>query len=53
LKEAGANFHGVRPLEARVVIDNKLITGQNQFSASDYGIALYHAMTGQTPVMTI
>jgi putative intracellular protease/amidase len=36
-----------------VVVDGKLVTGQNQFSASEYGLALYHALTGQNPVTII
>ena len=33
-----------------VVKDGKLVTGQNQFSASEYALALYHVMTEHTPV---
>jgi putative intracellular protease/amidase len=52
LEEAGAQFHGVEPFAPCVVVDGKLVTGQNQFSASEYGIALYHAMTGRSAVQT-
>jgi hypothetical protein len=40
------------PHNGCVVLDGKLVTGQNQFSASDYGILLFHMMAGKTPVVT-
>ena len=33
-----------------VVVDGKLVTGQNQQSASEYGIVLLHAIAGRSPV---
>ena len=35
----------------RVVVDKKLVTGQNQWSASEYALQLYHLLTGSTPVV--
>jgi putative intracellular protease/amidase len=52
LEEVGAVFEGVEPRGSRVILDGKLVTGQNQFSASEYGIVLYHTIAGQTPVLT-
>ena len=42
-RAAGAN-------DPCVVIDGKLVTGQNQQSASEYALALLHLMAGRTPV---
>jgi putative intracellular protease/amidase len=33
-----------------VVVDGKLVTGQNQQSASEYALALLHTMAGRSPV---
>jgi putative intracellular protease/amidase len=33
-----------------IVVDGDLVTGQNQQSASEYALALLHAMAGQSPV---
>jgi putative intracellular protease/amidase len=52
LQDAGAQFVGVEPFAPHVVVEGKLVTGQNQFSASEYGIALYHAIAGNSPVHT-
>jgi putative intracellular protease/amidase len=51
LEDVGTIFKGVEPHGACVVLDGKLLTGQNQFSASDYGIALFHKMAGESPVL--
>jgi putative intracellular protease/amidase len=51
LEATGALFTGAEPQGIRVVIDGNLITGQNQQSASEYGIALHDAITGQNPVL--
>lgn len=48
---AGINFLHVEPWGLRVVIDGNLVTGQNQFSASEYAIALNHALSGNSPVL--
>jgi uncharacterized protein (TIGR02118 family) len=50
IEEAGAIFEGAEPNGLRVVRDGQLITAQNQFSASDYGLVFYHAMTNDEPV---
>jgi putative intracellular protease/amidase len=51
LEETGAFYsragHADDPC---VVIDGKLVTGQNQQSASEYALALLHLMAGRTPV---
>ncbi len=51
LEEAGAVFEGVEPEGQYVVREGMLVTGQNQFSASDYGLVLYHAMNHYEPVV--
>ena len=50
LEETGAIYTSAEPYAPKVVIDGKLITGQNQQSASEYGLALRHKLTGETPV---
>jgi putative intracellular protease/amidase len=50
LEETGAVYTSTEPYGPKVVIDGKLITGQNQQSASEYALALLHAMTGKSPV---
>jgi putative intracellular protease/amidase len=50
LENAGAKFEGAAPHKAFVVQDGKPVTGQNQFSASDYGIVLCHTILGSSPV---
>jgi putative intracellular protease/amidase len=50
LEEAGAVYSRVAPNDPCVVIDGKLVTGQNQQSASEYALALLHKMTGSSPV---
>ena len=52
LEAAGALFTSAEPQGVRVVLDGTLITGQNQQSASEYGIALHDAITGQKPVVS-
>jgi putative intracellular protease/amidase len=53
LEEAGGIYSSVQPYTPKVVIDGKLITGQDQSAASEYAIALLHLMTGHTPVSTV
>ncbi|HEY2539847.1 MAG TPA: type 1 glutamine amidotransferase domain-containing protein [Stellaceae bacterium] len=48
LEEAGSVYSRVAPNDPYVVRDGKLVTGQNQQSASEYALVLLHAMTGQT-----
>jgi putative intracellular protease/amidase len=50
LEEVGSNYSRVAPNAPYVVRDGKLVTGQNQQSASEYALVLLHAMTGQSPV---
>ena len=48
---AGIDFVHVEPWGIRVVVDGKLITGQNQQSASEYAIAYNHLLSGSSPVL--
>jgi putative intracellular protease/amidase len=50
LEETGAIYSSIQPYTPKVVIDGKLITGQDQSAASEYALALLHLMTGHTPV---
>lgn len=50
LEEAGSAYSRVAPNDPYVIRDGKLVTGQNQQSASEYALVLLHAMTGQSPV---
>ena len=50
LEEAGTVYSRVAPNDPLVVVDGKLVTGQNQQSASEYALVLLHAMTGTSPV---
>jgi putative intracellular protease/amidase len=50
LEESGAVYTCDAPAAPRVVIDGKLITGQNQQSASEYALQLFHMMAGRSPV---
>ncbi len=50
LEETGALYTSTDPYAPCVVVDGKLITGQNQQSASEYALALLHEMTGRSPV---
>ncbi len=52
LEEAGAVFIEAKPNADNVILEGKLVTGQNPSSASDYGIVLLHLITGRTPVVT-
>jgi putative intracellular protease/amidase len=50
LEKAGA-IYTCAPVDGlRVVVDGKLVTGQNQWSASEYALQLHHLLTGSTPV---
>jgi putative intracellular protease/amidase len=51
LVEAGAEFVHVEPWGVRVVLDGRLITGQNQQSASEYAIAYNQLLYGTSPVI--
>ena len=50
LEEAGSDYSRVGANDPYVIRDGKLITGQNQQSASEYALVLLHTMTGQSPV---
>ena len=50
LEETGALYTSTAPYAPKVVVDGKLITGQNQQSASEYALVLLHKMTGSRPV---
>ena len=52
LEQAGSVYQRVAPNDPLVVVDGKLITGQNQQSASEYALILLHAMTGNSPVVS-
>ncbi|WP_397448227.1 type 1 glutamine amidotransferase domain-containing protein [Pseudomonas sp. NA-150] len=51
MEAAGINFVHAEPWQIRVVIDGKLVTGQNQQSASEYAIAFNHVLAGESPVL--
>lgn len=50
LEEAGTKYSRVAPDDPYVIVDGKLVTGQNQQSASEYALVLLRAMTGTNPV---
>jgi putative intracellular protease/amidase len=50
LEDVGTVYSSVAYTDPRVVVDGKLITGQNQQSASEYAIALLQLITGESPV---
>jgi putative intracellular protease/amidase len=51
LEETGAFYSRAgRANDPCVIVDGKLVTGQNQQSASEYALALLHVMAGRTPV---
>jgi putative intracellular protease/amidase len=51
LEEAGSSYSRVAPNDPYVIRDGKLITGQNQQSASEYALAFLHTLTGLSPVV--
>jgi putative intracellular protease/amidase len=50
LEDAGASYSATEYTQPRVIQDGRLVTGQNQQSASEYGLVLLHAVTGHSPV---
>jgi putative intracellular protease/amidase len=50
LEESGALYTRVAPNDPCVVVDGKLVTGQNQQSASEYALVLLHTMARNSPV---
>jgi putative intracellular protease/amidase len=53
LEQIGAIYSRVAPNDPKVIRDGKLVTGQNQQSASEYALVFLHAMTGQSPVSQV
>jgi putative intracellular protease/amidase len=53
LEDTGAIYTSIQPYTPKVVIDGKLITGQDQSAASEYALALLHLMTGRSPVSVV
>src|SRR6202453_5085716 len=51
LEEVGSIYSRVAPNDPYVIRDGKLVTGQNQQSASEYALAFLHTLTGQRPVV--
>jgi putative intracellular protease/amidase len=51
LEQAGAIYSCAQPNGLRVVVDGKLVTGQSQYSASEYSLQFHHLLTGSTPVL--
>jgi putative intracellular protease/amidase len=51
LEEIGSVYSRVGANDPYVIRDGKLVTGQNQQSASEYALVLLHAMTGENPVL--
>ena len=50
LEDVGSVYSRVAPNDPYVIKDGKLLTGQNQQSASEYALVFLHAMTGASPV---
>jgi putative intracellular protease/amidase len=50
LEQAGSLYSRVAPDDPYVIRDGKLVTGQNQQSASEYALVFLHSLTGHTPV---
>jgi putative intracellular protease/amidase len=50
LEEAGSLYSRLAPNDPYAVRGGRLVTGQNQQSASEYALVLLHTMTGKSPV---
>ena len=50
LEDSGAKYIHTTAFAVRVVVDGKLVTGQNNQSASEYSLQLHHALAGD-PVL--
>jgi putative intracellular protease/amidase len=48
LQDTGAEYTATEWRQPRVVVDGKLVTGQNQQSATEYGLALWHVVHGHS-----
>jgi putative intracellular protease/amidase len=53
LERTGAVYSSIQPYTPKVIVDGKLITGQDQSAASEYALALLHLMTGHSPVSVV
>jgi putative intracellular protease/amidase len=53
LEETGAIYSSIQPYMPKVIVDGRLITGQDQSAASEYALALLHLMTGHSPVSIV
>jgi putative intracellular protease/amidase len=50
LEDVGSRYSRVGANDPYVIKDQKLITGQNQQSASEYALVFLHTMTGESPI---
>lgn len=50
LQEVGAEYSATEWRQPWVVVDGTLVTGQNQQSATEYGLVLFHVLHGHSPV---
>ena len=50
LEETGARYSRAGTDDPYVILDGKLLTGQNQQSASEYGLVFLRALSGVSPV---
>lgn len=50
MEKAGILFSSAKPHGVCVIVDGNIVSGQNQQSASEYGLALHHALVGESPV---
>jgi putative intracellular protease/amidase len=50
LEDVGSLYTRVAPNDPYVVKDGKLLTGQNQQSASEYSLVFLHMLTGKSPI---
>jgi putative intracellular protease/amidase len=50
LEHVGSHYSRVAPDDPYVIRDGRLVTGQNQQSASEYALVFLHALTGHNPV---
>ena len=51
MEAAGILYEKTDPYEVHVVVSGKLITGQNQQSATEYAVAYNHLLAGASPVV--
>ena len=50
MEAAGILYEKTEPYQIHVVVSGKLITGQNQQSATEYAVAYNHLLAGKSPV---